>query len=321
MQKLKFLLFLVLAFSPFACKSTDQSELSGDRQKKGVLTTQFLKIRDGFKVRVGVQSPDKPIVGDVLFLIGFADRIDNHGPLFAEWNKAGFRVVSFEYPSHGETTGPGLDKFNFPNGAFPGLAQIAKQVEIHTREDSKRPLVLAGWSTGGLVGVRLVQGLSGIRLERSASAAVFFAPAVAVRALVGKAGKVTQDTLTKNPKPPHGGPIKPISPLLFPLFAADMLVNVKLSGHENFPSNIPTLFIIGDEKEDHYVSPANIEKWVGEHRKSGNKNIAGLKCPGAMHELDNEPDPVGVLVRKAAASFAQKRSVDGIGPNSACKAF
>ncbi|RYZ53446.1 MAG: hypothetical protein EOP07_17810 [Proteobacteria bacterium] len=223
-------------------------------------------------------------------------------------------------PRAKSTKGPSIDAFNASKGSFPGLAEIARQVEINTRQDKTRPLILAGWSTGGLLGIRLLQQLSGISLERKPSAAIFFAPGVAVRPLVGRLGTLTQETLTKNPNPPHLGPIKPLSPAKVPLFSADVLVNAKLSWKERFPV-IPTLIILSDEKEDKYVSPTEIRAWIMQQRAQGNKLIKAMSCAKAMHELDNEPDPLGAEVRRAAALFGESLGTMALPDFASCKGF
>ncbi len=58
-------------------------------------------------IRIGVAEPQGETHGDILFFIGFADRVDNHKPLFDAWTAAGFRVIAYDYPSHGETCGSG----------------------------------------------------------------------------------------------------------------------------------------------------------------------------------------------------------------------
>lgn len=315
MQIRAFIMLFLFAIG-FSCRTLTKANLSAEEKPK--TKTYNLPIGE-LQVRVIEQKPLGEIGGDVLFLHGFADRADNHEPLFEEWNRQGLRVISFDYPSHGETKGPDIDKFNLKGGAFPGLAKIAQEVEKKSREDANRPLILAGWSTGGLLGIRILQAPD-LSLERKVSAAVFFAPGVAVRPLVGKAGFVTLDTLTQNPNPPHRGPIEPPSPLAHPLFSADLLLNAKLSWKEAYPQSVPTLIVIGDEQKDFYVSPAKIKEWL-ERQRSGARNIVGLECQGAMHELDNEPDPVGREVRVAATSFAASLGESGELKKRFCQQF
>jgi alpha-beta hydrolase superfamily lysophospholipase len=283
----------------------------------GPLSTFFLPERVGLlQLRVGVQEADGPARGDVLFFHGFADRLDNHGPLFAKWNAAGLRVISFDLPSHGETKGAlnNLDLYD-----FDALIGFAADVEAATREDDSRPLILAGWSTGGLIAARILQhGLS--RFERAPQAAALLAPGVAVRTLVGKFGVVTQSTLTRNPSPPHLGPISPRSPMLFPVFAADLLLNAACSRGDALPLGIPVLVITGDDTDDAYVDSAAVRSWVSDQRTRG-ASVSGLSCPGAFHELDNEPAPVGNEVRAAMSAFAAAAAggrVPAPGASGAC---
>jgi alpha-beta hydrolase superfamily lysophospholipase len=309
---------VVLVSLSFACRSTGDSDLQSENEH--ALKTRFLTLSNGVEVRIGEQLPEGEIKGDVLYLHGFGDRLDNHGPLFQEWNEQGLRVISFDYPSHGETRGPGLDSFNAPKGALAGLGEIAKQVEQNTRQDKSRPLILAGWSTGGLLGIRVLQQLSGITFERRPSAAIFFAPALSMRPTIGRNGIVTEETLSKNPNPPHLGPIKPLSPTKLPLYSADVLANAKLAWKERFPV-IPTLILLGDDKEDKYVSSDQVRAWIMQQRAQGNKLIKAMSCTKAMHELDNEPDPVGAEVRRAAALFGESLGTMSLPDFASCKGF
>jgi len=257
----------------------------------------FRQALDGGKLqlRVGIANAVGHPRGDILYLTGFADRLDNHQPLFNAWTQAGFRVISFDYPSHGETCGSNINLYKFGD-----LAKLAGYVESITREDATRSLILAGWSTGGLLAARILQGLpySG----RPIAGAILFSPGIDVYPLVGEHGTVTQATLTNNPHPPHLGTITPTSPLATPLFAADLLLNATLSRSETLSTNIPVLVFSGGDTEDVYVKSASIRSWVLEQRSG--LTPYGISCKGARHELDNELPPVGATVRSAAADFA-----------------
>jgi alpha-beta hydrolase superfamily lysophospholipase len=276
--------------------------------------------RGGLNVRTGIYPARGPVRGDILFLIGFADRLDNHGPLFQAWNDAGFRVISFDYPSHGETRGI-LNHLNFYG--IEDLAKIAQGVERNTREDETRPLLLSGWSTGGLLAVRLVQGRTG--LLRKPRGLILFSPGVSVYPLVGDRGFVTQKTLTSNPNPPHLGPIQPRSPLFVPAFSASLLAHTYLAQRAALP-NLPILVFTGGDKEDVYVKTKVVQKWVLSQRSRQVGSVAAVQCKGAWHELDNEPEPVGGFVRGLATLFATS-VIDGtrfssdLGPAAACQKF
>lgn len=172
------------------------------------LKIEFLNLGWNCTVRVVSQTPDQKPLGDVLFLTGFSDRADNHGPLFDEITNSGFRVISFDYPSHGETDCWNLDFHNFTT-----LSDLAESILSHPNYKSTNPLYLSGWSTGGLLAYRMAQ--RGYFLSRDLKGLVLLAPGLAIYKVPGVAGVVTQESLLSNPSPPHMGPISPKSPLLF----------------------------------------------------------------------------------------------------------
>jgi len=248
------------------------------------------------QLRIGEARPEagRAVVGDVLFFHGFSDRMDNHRPLFEAWTRRGFRVVSFEYPSHGETCGKSL-AFHL----YPSLARLAAQVERSTREDEQRPLLLAGWSMGGLLATRLLQGLE--PLSRPVTAAMLLTPGVAVHMFLGQ---VEAATLTRNPYPPHTGPIAPVRPSIFPI-AANLLWHADEAREERLPEGIPVLTVVGGVDEDVYAKSREVRTWVLEKRAEG-AATSGLACAGGYHEIDNEPAPMGGEVCEALGRFAEE---------------
>jgi alpha-beta hydrolase superfamily lysophospholipase len=285
---------------PLGCNGTksDARATSGNADLAALVTFP-LQWGAGLTLRAGVQAPVGPARADVIYFHGFADRLDNHGPLFAELAAAGYRVLSFDYPSHGETDGwlNHLDLYGFED-----LAKMAVQLEQGRLEDPERPLFLAGWSTGGLLAVRMVQGLTFPEFSRPVAGVVLYAPGVAVRTLVGENGFVTLRTLTSNPNPPHLGPIKPQSPFQTPIFATTRLVpNAAASRAEQYP-DLPTLVFVADNDLDRYVESPGLVDWVHDQRPLA-PDILAIQCGGARHELDNEPEPVGDTVRGMTVEF------------------
>ena len=250
------------------------------------------------KLRIGIMDPTGEARGDVLFLHGFSDRFDNHLPLFEGWRAAGLRVVAFDYPSHGETCGRGIDRFK-----IEGLAKLASFVEEHTRPASARPLVVAGWSTGGLVAVRTLQ-VPSLALGRKVDGAFLLAPGLDVKVLVGDKQRVTLETLTHDPAPPHRGEISPSSPLQTPLFSSDLLLHARHARKDAYPKDVPTVVVTGGEREDVYANTAGVRDWV-ETRRAEGAAVQGLACDGGRHELDNELPPIRDEVRESAARFAR----------------
>ena len=259
------------------------------------MKTKRLSVDGGnVQLRVGEARPSGEPVADILYMHGFSDRMDNHKPLFDQWTKRGARVVAFEYPSHGETCGLGLEAYTFTD-----FVDFATVVEKDMVEDEKRPLYLAGWSTGGLIATRIAQGYRDV--SRPVAGTMLFAPGIAVHVVLGE---VTLDSLTSIAHPPHTGPIAPTRPALYGLFSAGLLLQSYEARNEPFPATIPTILFTGGEKSDTYADTAGLEAWVGEQRKhAAPAKISLVTCEGGKHELDNEAEPIGQEVRSMAGEF------------------
>ena len=204
--------------------------------------------------------------------------------------------------------------------SFKDLADLAAKVEEYTRPDEDRPLIIAGWSTGGLVVVRMLQKnwTSGFN-RRPIDGAILFAPGVSVRKFPwtfgNRLGEVTDATLTHDPNPPHVSGVKPSSPFWSKLIFefAPRLIDQSLhsqSPKDPYPSDIPTLVFSGGDSERHVRKQAEvIRAWVAEKNaqrvKDGASPIVNVSCQHSMHEMDNElPEYGGVEVRNSAAEFA-----------------
>ncbi len=261
--------------------------------------TDFLRVGMFTTIRVRQMVPvNQPVRADVLYLHGFSDRSDNHGPLFRQLAAAGIRVVAFDYPSHGETRSASLGWYSFRK-----LMAMIVAVEHATVEDPNRPLFLAGWSTGGLLAVRLVQTKYALNaLSRPLAGIVLYAPGVAVRMIPGEGGKVTERSLTHDLNPPHHGKPRPSSPFKKPVFSARLMFNSILSRMHTMPADVPVLTFVGGDKEDTYADSKKVRAWVLAQRKSSDLR-PGVQCTWARHELDNEAAPVGQYVRDATLDF------------------
>ncbi len=155
-------------------------------------------VSDGsLRVHYGVFKPKGSAVGDILFLHGYGDTFENHVPLFTEWNHIGLRVIAFDFPSHGKSHGGEWNDLDWHS--FRDLANIASLVRNLTLEDSSRPLFISGWSTGGLLAVRIVQSEKMRTLFPTIRGLVAYAPGVSVRKCVGNLlCHITNDTLSHN---------------------------------------------------------------------------------------------------------------------------
>ncbi len=271
-------------------------------------------------IRYGVMTPNTAVLGDVLFIHGFADRLDNHVPLFEEFNRRGFRVISFDLPGHGENTGYGNE---ISNWTFSEIANLAGMIETKVVKDSGiRPekLLVAGWSTGGLIALRMGQGLSqrslNTQLNRDISGLILYAPGVYIRApwsvgdfstgfAWGMVGVVTQESLTHHQNPPHNGPISPKASVLHPVFGMNLLYNAFKARALGIPSDFPTLVFVGDNQEDLYADSESLRSWTWAHYLA-KKPVTLVDCRGGRHELDNEAEPMGDTVRKISGEFASR---------------
>lgn len=260
------------------------------------------------RVHYGVFNSDtKPSVGDVLYFHGYGDTFENHLQLFKELNDNGLRVIAFDLPSHGRTSGAAWDDLDWYS--FHDLADIAASIERETQEDASRPLILAGWSTGGLLAVRITQMGPQSPLSRSPKGLLLYAPAVSVPICVGEGiCQITNETLTHD-RLRYQRPISPSSPLFRVNFAANLLYEASESWSK-LPSNIPVLTWVAGDSEDRYVNSMQIKSWITKQRSQRKGQTIASQCVGARHELDNETNEFGGdYVRRISAAFARKISI------------
>lgn len=207
-------------------------------------------------VRTCIHSPStgSPI-GDILYIHGFGDRCDNHGPLFSQFVLKGFRVIAFDLPSHGENSGTHNHINQFP---FSRLAAVTRIVESTTRQTASRPLILSGFSTGGLLATRIVQSFGGIG-DRSIFGLILFSPGIYPQTLIGENGIITVRTLTSNPNPPYQCPPKPDSPYKFPQFNEFIGWESREAVKHPMPNIRTLVFTAG---RDMYIKSVEPRKWV-----------------------------------------------------------
>lgn len=255
-------------------------------------------------IRTAELRPALTPIADILYIHGYGDRFENHGSLFKAWADAGFRIITFDLPSHGESE-ESLDSYTFGR-----LAKLVRHLERETREDKDRPLFLAGWSTGGLIAVRTVQAKSFPKMKRKVSGLILITPGIAVRFFVGEWGVITERTLSSNPNPQHRREPSPVSPFLTPLFSMNMFfLNSPLAYYQSMPKDIPMLVFTADDQMDRYAVPEKTREWVIDQRNNSSVKVIGVECPNARHELDNElqpsSSPVGEEVIETSVMFAK----------------
>ncbi len=272
-----------------------------------VTQIQRVHLSLGCNVRVVSEVPEDRHVADILFLTGFSDRADNHKPLFSKLASAGYRVISFDYPSHGETNCFDLDFHNFSS-----LSRMAAHILELPQFKSNKPLYISGWSTGGLLSYRLAQ--RGYFRNRNIAGLILLAPGFSVYKIPGDKGLVTQASLLSNARPPHRGPIKPVSPLLYLGFSTSLMTNSVLARNQAVP-NVPILMILGDDDADVYANSLAIKKWyrgLGARATWAERSFTAVQCAGAKHEVDNEIEPIGNSVRQMFLDFVEGKPIRSV---------
>ena len=284
----------------------------------GATSEQILKIESKPQcyIRTIIQTPNQEIniKADMLFLIGFGDRADNHMPLFDLMKDQGIRVISFDYPTHGESQ---CSHINLES--FTSLSFMAQEIEGKTREDLNRPLFLAGWSAGGLLAIRMIQ--QNFLAERFIKGVILITPSISMYTFVGGDGIIRDKTLLQDPNPPHFGLHKPKSPFFTPVFATTMKLNAALARQSQLPFHMPVLVMVAGEKLDKYVRTPLLKKWIKKSRVSKN-NLQAFQCENSMHEMDNEINPIGPTVRNLIKDFVVDHSAILISNDqTACKSL
>jgi pimeloyl-ACP methyl ester carboxylesterase len=251
---------------------------------------------DPGRIRVVELSPAHP-VADLIFMHGHADRPDNHRDLFQAWAASGIRVLAPDLPSHGLTTSTRIDAWDTAD-----LLAITGTID-RTLGVPRRPLIVAGWSFGGLLVTRLLQepALLGL-LGRRPAAAILLAPAVVPLPFSGGDGISRLAALTHTPNPPVAGPPSPASPLLDPVFAVRLLASAMQAKESPLPRGIPVQVVVSDPAQDRYINAGAVRAWATGQRQA-DAAVSITVCDGARHAVDLEPWPIGPQVRAITVAF------------------
>jgi len=295
-----------LAAATTAADAEDLRHLQRDRtvnadgMRMSFLPVRSIKPQVPGLLRLGVLEPATVPVADVVFLHGHADRLDNHMALFKAWAGGGVRVIALAWPSHGLSDVGPLDIYTEDE-----LIALVRQVEIATLQDRMRPLVLAGWSYGGLLATRLAQRRAALHSLSRPPAGLLLAPGVVLQPFVGGDGIARVETLQHAPYPLLAASPSPASPLMNPVFALRTLALAWQAQHARLPQDLPVQVVVADDKSDWYVSTGGIKAWAGQQQQQG-VPLQLLQCAGARHGLDNESWPLGARVRSLSLAFVQQ---------------
>ena len=272
--------------------------------------------------RTASLEAEGPLQGQILYLPGFADRFENHNYLWQRFREAGYRVITLDYPSHGdsvETIEP-LNQFKISDlRNMAALALDAYKIDL-------LPTHIVAWSTGAVVALNGLKPIKGDYEFSSAkahflgheiSSLVQIAPAVAPKPLVGELGVVTEQSLSSLDNPPYLGEPSPNSHLKHPLFALDLILQSGKTWLQKLPDSFPMLTFTAGKRLDKYVFTEKVHSWVKQKQKTM-ENLSLMYCPKSKHDLTNEPDGVRELIISTTFQFLEGESPKETKHDSSC---
>ena len=314
----KTILVSLVCLTLISCSTSKERSLASAYEVQKEIS--FIKI-PGIKkkLRAAYFLEQEELKGCVLYLQGLGDSLNNHNPFFGSLNRAGYRVITFDYLGQGGSEGS-MNKTRVSTSLPPDVTGImlrryhkkAKYYEIGEQgeyiwgklskiknkfnqscENSKKLVI--GWSTGGLATYKMAK-------DRKADAVVLLAPGINIKLMVGEAAEapsrmlffkevITERTLTRNKfkdsKNPHVDIIKPKSPAFIPQFSGNLFFTSKQAQHWKISKEIPGLVFLSG-KEDTYVDREGTIKTL----KKKTPHFKVISYDGALHELDNEIEEV-----------------------------
>lgn len=255
-------------------------------------------------IRTGVEAPVGEQRACVMYLEGLGDSIRNHQRLFDALSSAGYRVLAFDYYGQGGSSGDMNEtRAEYHNGKYPDIKESAEDMWsiIGGKACATSPHLVIGWSTGGLSAYLLSN-------EQWTDGVVLIAPGIAPRKEVGEASGhlsmfapdgleadgfhypqiITLRTLTRAVEPGvHVDPIKPNTPMKVRDFAENLMFTAWLARDDDIETTQRGLvFLSGDN--DTYVDAKLTRQTLKERAPS----FEVVQYAGALHELDNEIEPV-----------------------------
>ncbi len=253
----------------------------------------------GHQIRAGYFPEDStlPFLGNVIYLQGLGDSMLNHAPLFKMISNLGFRVLAFDYPGQGGSSG------SMNSTRIDKIIEMATLIQKkYARAGGKFSDTILGWSTGGLAAYKLAA------LERF-KRVIMITPGIAPKLFVGEGFptfEITIRTLTRNlfrtEPDPHIDPIRPTSPLKVPLFSQDLLRTARASKAWRINPKIKGLVLLSST-DDTYTDPIAT---MGVLQEKAPHFLRRWFLGGSLHELDNEIPEVSENLRSMIANFLQK---------------
>lgn len=283
------------------------------------------------KMRAGYSLETSELKACVLYLQGLGDSVLNHKPYFSYLNRAGYRIIYFDYMGQGGSEGY-MNDTRVQVELDPHASK--RRIERYERKDkhyetpeqgdffwsryqgvqnergqdcSQSPKLVIGWSTGGLSAYRMAH-------EERAAAVILIAPGIHPRWMVGESSKrwdkmillrdtITERTLTRNlfenQTNPHVDAVRPTSPAHVPQFAGNLLGIAYHSTKWQIEPSVPGLVFLSGDEDTYVKSEATRQTLL---RNAPHFEVHSYA--GALHELDNEiPDVTQDLYEKSVRFF------------------
>lgn len=328
---------LVIVVAGAAVATGASFSAKADELKQGAFLIDRVAYGDHV-LRTGLYLEQGPMKGCVLYLEGLGDSIQNHEPLFNALANAGYRTITFDYygqggwPRKDEGSSGTMSETRLEDAKHP-QAEIGSQAKFiwnHFSQSSADPVrglscasskkFVIGWSTGGLAAYILAS-------QKWPNAVALLAPGLKPKTWVGESQKkwpkmltpaggdsegksefkidffpvISMRSLTRakfeESNDPHVDMIHPTNPLNAFSFAINLYwKSKKYSGVRIDPSVRGLALLSGDE--DSYVDRAATVSAL-----KANTQFAIKSYPGALHELDNEIEPVAADVRSSVIEF------------------
>lgn len=249
-------------------------------------------------IRIGYlkESESLSFKGNILYYQGLGDSMLNHDPLFESLTNEGYRVIAFDYMGQGGSEG------SMNHTRISNIIELGDQVVRLLKRGEKYSII--GWSTGGLAAYQKAYLDGG----KEINSVVLIAPGIAPNIIVGEGifnfplDEISLRTLTTNTfedvNDPHEDRIYPRSPVAVPAFAVNLQCTAKESRAWKISKKVPGLVLLSGPK-DTYVNAKKTKHVLRENAS----HFRVQEFAGALHEIDNEVEPIAISVRTSILNF------------------
>lgn len=302
-----FVITLMISVNSFAAPAYRFFDSVHDVEHKRLLAT--------VKIKVGVLNARNP-KANVIYLHGFADTMDNHETLLRKFRDSNLNVIAYDFPGHGSSEGH-IWAWDLKEVAMI-INTIMKDSNVHF--DRGLPVILAGWSTGATMAIRIMQNESISKASWKTQVLpnahviglILYAPSVPANMTVGDSLIFPSiDTLTRNKACIKNDP-QPTTTLGAGEFVASLKFQSEMarSGFVNLPKDLPILTIVAGD-DDMYTTSGNTVKFVKAQAKQG-VEIVGFQCTDSYHAIDCEPSGIAEESTDLAVNFAKAIAADPV---------